>query len=67
VKEELYGAADNPTPAMDLIHRIYTLTAAGNVKVWAKDETELSSMKNALKVGIILRLGHGSLITVEQD
>ncbi|XP_064638416.1 uncharacterized protein LOC135494385 [Lineus longissimus] len=53
VKEELYGAADNPTPAMDLIHRVYALTAAGNVKVWAKDETEITSMKNALKVLMI--------------
>ncbi|KAK3601832.1 hypothetical protein CHS0354_041752 [Potamilus streckersoni] len=49
VEEELYSSADNPTPVFSILEELYGIHATGKVKFWVHDDTEMTSMKTALK------------------
>ena len=51
IQERLYTITNNPSPVMELMHRIYAMSAKGIVKVWVVNEIELITLKDPLKVG----------------
>ncbi|KAL5019336.1 hypothetical protein ScPMuIL_005058 [Solemya velum] len=53
VKEALYDSIENPLPAMRLLNSLYAIHAAGVVKFWVKDESDITSMKDVLKVNML--------------
>ena len=49
-EEELYSLSDNPSPSYELLQRLYAYHANGTVKVWVKDEAQLSTLRLPLQV-----------------
>lgn len=49
-EEELYPQTENPSPLFDLLHRLYTYSATGIVRVWIHDVDDLLTMSSALEV-----------------
>lgn len=50
VEERLYSAAENPSPALDLLEQIMTMQVKGHVSVYIENENDLSSLHNIIKV-----------------
>ncbi|XP_071106075.1 uncharacterized protein [Haliotis cracherodii] len=50
VEQELYPQAENPSPVMMLLHRLYAIHATGKVKFWVYDDTDISSLREPLQV-----------------
>ncbi|XP_070580394.1 uncharacterized protein [Ptychodera flava] len=53
VKEPMYSVANNPLPVYDLLYKLYALHATGKVKVYVKDQAELSTLRGPLKMAMI--------------
>ena len=54
VQEELYPSTENPLPLYDLMLRLYAIHAKDTVTVSVKSTFELTSLKDAVKVSLIL-------------
>ncbi|XP_046337831.1 uncharacterized protein LOC124119387 isoform X2 [Haliotis rufescens] len=50
VEQELYPQAENPSPVMMLLHRLYAIHATGKVKFWVYDDIDISSLREPLQV-----------------
>ena len=49
-KEKVYSPANNPSPVYDIMQEIFAMSLEGRVTVWVKDRTEISSLRQAIKV-----------------
>ncbi|XP_067670935.1 uncharacterized protein [Haliotis asinina] len=49
VEHELYPQAENPSPVMMLLHRLYAIHATGKVKFWVYDDIDVSSLREPLQ------------------
>ncbi|XP_041364851.1 uncharacterized protein LOC121380136 [Gigantopelta aegis] len=53
VQEELYPQAENPSPVLELLLKMYCINAVGTVKFWVADETDTVSLKEALRAVVV--------------
>lgn len=51
-KDEIYSSAYNPSPLFDIMQQVYAMHLQGTVSVWVQDRSEMSSLRNSIKVNI---------------
>lgn len=49
-KDMIYSPASNPSPVYDLLQEMFAMSLNGVVTVWAKDNSEMSSLLRTIKV-----------------
>ncbi|XP_050391144.1 uncharacterized protein LOC126810218 [Patella vulgata] len=53
VENELFPQAENPSPVLQLLSRLYAIHASGIVKFWVRDENDMLSLKAPLEVAML--------------
>jgi len=49
-KEKVYSPEDNPSPVVELIHKLYGMHVRGVVHVYVADASELSALSPILRI-----------------